>query len=460
MRPGYHARRLGEFARGLRLSRELAGHEGWSRDRFEVAQAAWLRDIVAFAGARSPFYRERFAGRPLADAPLASLPTLDKETLMERWDDVVTVPGLRLADVEAHLDGLERDDYLDGRFRAMATGGTTGRRGVFVFDRREWCACVAGFLRWSDWSGTRPRLPRLRVATVSATSPLHMTARYGLSIDVGLHRLLRLDARAPLDELRAAIDRFQPDALIGYPSVLALLALEQLEGRLDVAPRTVSTTSEVRTPEMTERIRTAWGAEPFDVYGITEAGIFAVDCEHHAGKHLFEDLAFVEVVDEAGRAVPDGEPGARLLVTNLFNRTLPLIRYELDDLVTLSPEPCPCGRPLRVIATLEGRSDDILHLPGAAGGTVAVHPHALRSPLARFGEVAQCRVVHDEGGVHVELVLRANASPDTPDRVAEALGDALRELGADPPVDARSVDGLERAAGPAGKLKLVESRLD
>ncbi len=460
MRPGYHARRLGDFARGLRLGRELAGHEGWSRDRFEVSQAAWLRDIVAFAGARSPFYRERFAGRPLADAPLASLPTLDKETLMERWDDIVTVPGLRLADVEAHLDGLERDDYLDGRFRAMATGGTTGRRGVFVFDRREWSACLAGFLRWSDWSGTRPRLPRLRVASVSATSPLHMTARYGLSIDVGLHRLLRLDARAPLAELCAAIDRFRPDALIGYPSVLALLALEQLEGRLNVAPRTVSTTSEVRTPEMTERIRTAWGAEPFDVYGITEAGIFAVDCEHHAGKHLFEDLAFVEVVDEAGRAVPDGEPGARLLVTNLFNRTLPLIRYELDDLVTLSPEPCPCGRPLRVIAALEGRSDDILHIPGAAGGTVAVHPHALRSPLARFGEVAQCRVVHDEDGVHVELVLRANASPDTPERVAEALGDALRELGADPPVDARSVDGLERAAGPAGKLKLVESRLD
>ncbi len=460
MRPRYQARRLGDFARGLRLGRELAGHESWSRDRFEVSQAAWLREIIAFAGTRSPFYRERFAGRPLADQPLASVPTLDKDTLMERWDDVVTVPDMRLADVEAHLDGLERDDYLGGRFRAMATGGTTGRRGVFVFDRGEWSACLAGFLRWSDWCGTRPRLPRLRVASVSATSPLHMTARFGMSIDVGLHRLLRLDARSPVDELCAAIDRFRPDALIGYPSVLALLALEQLEGRLHVAPRTVSTTSEVRTPEMTERIRAAWGAEPFDVYGITEAGIFAVDCEHHAGKHLFEDLAFVEVVDEAGRAVPDGEPGARLLVTNLFNRTLPLIRYELDDLVTLSPDPCPCGRPLRVIAALEGRSDDVLHLPGAAGGTVAVHPHALRSPLARFGEVAQYRVVHDEGGVHVELVLRANASPDTPERVAESLRDALRELGADRLVDARSVERLERAAGPAGKLKLVESRVD
>jgi phenylacetate-CoA ligase len=197
---------------------------------------------------------------------------------------------------------------------------------------------------------------------------------------------------------------------------------------------------------------------PFDVYGITEAGIFAVDCEHHAGKHIFEDLAMIEVVDEAGRPVPDGEPGARLLVTNLFNRTQPLIRYELEDLVTLSPEPCPCGRPLRIIAALDGRSDDILHLPGTGGGTVAVHPHALRSPLARFAEVAQYRVVHDREGVHLELVLRESAAPDTAERVAGAVRTALGELGADGRVEARSVPRLERAPGPAGKLKLVESR--
>lgn len=459
MRPAYQARRLGDFARGLRRSRELAAREMWSRERFHAWQDERRRSIVGFAVARSPFYRERFAGLSLDTAPLSRLPTLDKRTLMERWDDVVTAPGLRLAEVETHLDALERDDYLHGRYRAMASGGTTGRRGVFAFDRREWSACLAGFLRWSEWAGTRPRLPRLRVASVSATSPLHMTARFGMSIDFGLHRLLRLDARAPVDELAAALARFAPDVLIGYPSVLALLALEQLEGRLDLAPWSVSTTSEVRTPQMTERIRAGWGVEPFDVYGITEAGIFAVDCERHAGKHLFEDLAFVEVVDEDRRPVPDGEPGAGLLVTNLFNRTLPLIRYELDDLVTISPDPCPCGRPLRVIASLDGRRDDVLRLPGVAGGIVAIHPHALRSPLAAFPEVAQYRVVHDRDGVHVELALRADAPPDTSERVAATLRAALGELGADAPVDARAVDEIARSAGPAGKLKLVESRL-
>jgi putative adenylate-forming enzyme len=458
VRPRYHVRRLGDFARGLRFGRGLAGHEDWSRDRFEVWQAVWLRSIVGFAVTRSPYYRERFAGLPLDSVSLAALPTLDKEAVMDFWDDLVTVPELRLADVEAHLDGVQRDEYLRGRFRAMATGGTTGRRGVFVFDRREWSACLAGFLRWSEWSDTRPRLPRLRVASVSATSPVHMTARFGLSIDFGLHRLLRLSAGDPIDELSAALARFRPDTLIGYPSALSLLAVEQLEGRLDISPRTVSTTSEVRTPEMTERIRAAWGVEPFDVYGITEVGIFAVDCERHGGQHLFEDMAIVEVVDEAGRTVPDGEPGARLLVTNLFNRTQPLIRYELDDLVTISPEPCPCGRPLRVIAQLDGRSDDILHLPGP-GGAVAVHPHAVRSPLARFAELAQYRIVHDTQGLHVALVLRAGAPPDTAERVTAGLRDALAALGAQPRVDAHVVESLERGAGPAGKFKLIESRL-
>jgi phenylacetate-CoA ligase len=459
MRPSYQARRLGDFGRALRLSRRLAAREKWDRPRLQAWQEAQARAMVGHAVTRSPFYRERFAGLPLDTMALEALPTLDKATLMAGWNDAVTVPGMRLADVEAHLDGLTRDDYLDGRYRAMATGGTTGRRGVFVFDRHEWATCLAGFLRWSDWSGTSPRFPRLRVATVSATSPLHMTARFGMSIELGLHRILRLDARRPIDELCAALRAFRPDALVGYPSVISLLALEQIDGRLDLSPENVSTTSEVRTPEMTERIREAWNVEPFDVYGITEAGIFAVDCPEHCGQHLFEDLARVEVVDEAGRPVPDGEPGARLLVTNLFNRTLPLIRYKLEDLVTISPEPCPCGRPLRVIAELEGRSDDVLRLAGRGGEAVHVHPHALRSPLAAFPEVAQYRVVHDAQGIHLALVLREGAPPGTPERVAQRLRGVLADLGAESPVDAAAVPALQRAAGPAGKLKLIESRV-
>ena len=65
--------------------------------------------------------------------------------------------------------------------------------------------------------------------------------------------------------------------------------------------------------------------------------MLACDCDRHAGMHVFEDLVHVEVVDDDGRAVPDGTPGSRILVTNLVNRTQPLIRFELTDLVTVSP---------------------------------------------------------------------------------------------------------------------------
>jgi phenylacetate-coenzyme A ligase PaaK-like adenylate-forming protein len=458
VRPRYAARRLVDFGRAVGIHRALAVRERWSRPRLEEFQRRALRELVAHAVARSALHRERLGG--LAGADLTALPTMDKTLLMDRWDDVVTDPALRLADVEAHLEGLERDDYLRGGYRALCTGGTTGQRGVFVFDRREWSTCLAGFLRWQSLIGVRPRLPRVRVAAVGAVSPLHMTARFADTIDVGLHRVLRLDARAPVNELARALQRFRPDLLNGYPSVLALLADEQLAGRLSISPWRVSTTSEVRTPEMEAAIVAAWDQVPYDVYGITEVGIFAVDCPHHEGMHAFEDLAIFEVVDEDGRPVPDGEPGAKALVTNLFNRTLPLIRYELPDLVTVAPEPCPCGRPLRLIGDVAGRADDVLRLPGRDGRHVTVHPLAMRSPLAALSEVRQYRIVHDAGGLEVEVVLADGVGAAA---VSEGIANTLRErlgaLGVDPPpIRVLAVERLTRAPGPAAKLKLIESR--
>ena len=213
MRPRYSARRLADFARALRIHRQLAVRDRWSRAQLEEFQRTQLRQLVAHAVARSPLQRERLGG--LADAELRQLPAMDKTLLMERWDDAVTDPALRLVDVEAHLAALERDDYLPGGYRAMASGGTTGQRGVFVFSREEWSTCLAGFLRWSDFMGVRPRVPRVRVAAVGAVSPLHMTARFADTVDVGLRRVLRLDARAQVDELDAALWRFRTAKLHG-----------------------------------------------------------------------------------------------------------------------------------------------------------------------------------------------------------------------------------------------------
>ncbi|MGH2816522.1 MAG: AMP-binding protein, partial [Actinomycetota bacterium] len=331
---------------------------------------------------------------------------------MDRFDDLVTDRRLTLAAVEAHLDGLAGDELLDGRYRAMATGGSTGRKGVFVADRPEWRQYLAGFFRWNHYIGLKPRLPRrLPIASIGAARPLHMTYRMAASIDVGMYRVLRLEAATPPAAMVEALNRHQPEFVYAYGSVLGLLAAEQLEGRLRISPAVIASSGETHTDELRDAIRAAWGTSSFELYAMTEAGILGSHCERHSGIHLFEDQAIVEVVDERGRPVPDGQLGHKLLVTNLVTRTQPLIRYEVSDMVTMATERCPCGRPFRLLAGVEGRNDDILHLPAATGGTTAVHPLALRTALAGIPGLAQYKVVQDTGGLRVRVALRQGADP-------------------------------------------------
>jgi len=453
-----------DFGRALVMGRkELAATSllgvGQLRDR----QRRMLRDLVRHATTASPLYRDLYRGVDHRTGGLAALPPVTKAQLMERFDDWVTDPRLNLGDVERHIEGQAGDVLHLGRYRVVATAGSSGRRGVFVYSRREWVTHLANFGRLNEqFVGVHPRLPpRLRVAAVGATSPLHISVRTGLSLAVGVNRVLRLDARQPLAELATALEAFRPEVLVGYPSALALLADEQLHGRLDVHPTRVVTVSEVRTAEMEEAIRTAWGVQPFDWYGITEGGVLAGDCAHHRGMHLFEDLFIVENVDEHGREVPDGEIGHKLLLTNLFNRTQPIIRYELSDMVAIDSQPCPCGRSLRRVVSLDGRTDDMMYLPGTKGGRVAVHPITVRSPFARLTEVRQYRVVHDLDGLHVLVVLREGVDRDGAVReIGEVLGTTLAGAGViPPPLHIEVVDALERDPGHGAKYKLVGSRL-
>src|SRR5215211_7860945 len=92
----------------------------------------------------------------------------------------------------------------------------------------------------------------------------------------------------------------------------------------------MSTSSELRTPEMTERLVEAFGVHPFNFYATTE-GLWGVECERHEGIHLFEDVALLENVDAEGRPVPEGEPGAKVLVTFLYKPVRPHARPDAGD---------------------------------------------------------------------------------------------------------------------------------
>lgn len=186
---------------------------------------------------------------------------------MERFDDWVTDPRLRRDDVERSLGFGQDDPLLFGEYRAMATGGSTGRRGLFVFDQAEWLTVCSVLLRGIQGTGMTPRFPRARVVSVAAPDATHMTYRFSQAMGNGPFRRLSLSVTDPLADVVERLNAFRPHYLNAYPSFGALLALEQLEGRLRIAPRVVTTSSELCTPEMRERIRAAWGVEPHEVYG-------------------------------------------------------------------------------------------------------------------------------------------------------------------------------------------------
>ena len=457
-------RRLPEAIRALRIARRLEAHEQWSAERLRAHQRERLLAILRHAAASSPYYRERFAGIELSDdLDLAALPRLDKATMLEHFDELVTDRRLSLAGVERHLAEMEDadpriDPRLFGEYRAVASGGSSGRRGVFVYGRTDFREVLAGLMRcYGAYFDFAPRLPRRRFATIVADHPLHMGGRYGRSLDIGGHRLLRLDARTPIAELVEVLNAFRPQGIATYPSTAALLAERQLAGELRIAPRMVAMSGEVRTAEIEERIAAAWGGESFDWYGASEAPFIAAECDRHAGMHVFEDQVWLEVVDDEYRPVPAGQAGSRLLVTNLFNRTQPLIRYELNDLLTVSPDPCPCGRPLQLLASVGGRSDDVLELPATAGPMIKVHPLTLRSPLAGIAAVSEYRIVYGSGALKVEVVVPSVADGgQVCHEIKARLGTALAKLGVQvPPIHVESVDGIPRHPH-SGKHKAVE----
>lgn len=270
------------------------------------------------------------------EAPLDQLPSVTKADLMDHFDEAVTTPDLRLADLENYLRALTetRGDPgvpWQGRWWVAATAGTTGRRGTFVWNRTEWATVLASYARANDWAGIAAGLTRpLKVALVSSRVPTHQSAVVGASLRSGLVPTLRLDVTAPMDETVAALNRFQPRILVGYASALKPLAAEQRTGRLDISPQGVMSASEVLTTHTASELEAAWGSAPFDVYAATETAGMASPCTYR-NKHVYEDLLIVEPMDRAGNPVPPGTTGAKLLVTVLFSRTLPLIRYEMSD---------------------------------------------------------------------------------------------------------------------------------
>ena len=434
---------------------QLIRRDRWSPARMQAHQRDALRAALEHACTASPYYREAL-GPDAAQRPLHELPTLPKRTLVDQWDRIVTDPALRLADVEAHATGPQATEPHRGRYRVFSTSGSLGLRGLFVFAPDEWATWVALHLRIFSRIGLTPRM---RLAPIGAPGATHLTRQLFATFRSGRAGAPRVSVLTPLAEIVDALNAYQPEALLGYPSVAGLLAEEQLAGRLRIAPHLAMFGAEPTTADLRCRLQAAWGLRPGNIYGTTEVPTVASSTpEHPDALEVIDDAVVVEVVDEHDRPVPPGVPGAKVLVTTLLNRAQPLIRYELSDRVTVAHGPNPAGRPYRCLERIEGRAADTLRLRARDGGEVAVMPYRLGEPVARTPGVSQFQIVWDGTRMEVRLVVGRSSPRDVAGALQANLSEALVAGGAvPPPIDVCVVDVLEREPGPAAKLKLIKA---
>ena len=172
-------------------------------------------------------------------------------------------------------------------------------------------------------------------------------------------------------------------------------------------------------PDVLDLAQQVWGATVFNRYSTTETACSGSECEHHCGMHLPEDLVVFEPVDDANRRVPTATPGHRLLITTLSNAVLPLIRYEMSDMVTVAAGPCGCGRPYARVTSIDGRREEVLRMPRCGGGRVEIHAFRLLSPLVGMPGVREYQLLPGADHVAVKISVRKGERRRNQDELEE-----------------------------------------
>jgi putative adenylate-forming enzyme len=428
----------------FRLSRSVKRKK---RGQLLAMQEQRWRQMLRHAVARSPFYRRRFAGIDLRTCRPDDLPTVTKAELMANFDDVVTDRRIKLADAKQFL--ADRDNlgrlFLD-RYVVCHTSGTQGQPAVIVQEPRDLAYAFALNLarghalpkRASTLLGRLFKRTRMAVVTVQPDfNPSGVAFTY---MPAGARRyveLLWLSLFDPLEENVAKLNAFQPQYLTGYASVLETLAREQREGRLRLRGRGLTQINNMSEPlarSTRDELVETFGVHVTDNYSTGECMALSSGCPKGMGSHLNVDLAMLEVVDDENRPVPPGTPGSKVLLTNLYNRVQPFIRYEIGDVVTMSTKPCPCGSRLPLITAVNGRTADQFWVQ-AGGRYQQLSPYLFRAAIHNCLEMAEFQVVQTDRNRFVVKAVPMPGAVLSPERLRRPLREAFAAEGLDDVVD-------------------------
>lgn len=407
-----------DLARATAELARLTRQQWLEPERLRALQWERLRAIVRHAEARVSFHRERFAQAGFSSADLRS------------WDDLSKIPVLTRLELQ-RPERLIASGHEPGELMRSHTSGSSGIPTTTFFDRRAWTLGKHVLkLRARLACGLRPwdRIAIVQEDAASEGSAILGGRRGSYSV----HQ----DPSVTLARMR----EFAPTALYGPPSYL--LRVGEAGARLG-SVRLVFTSAEMLDGMTRGRLEEAFQAPVLDVYGCTEAKEIAWQCGERGAYHINAEWLVVEVVDDADRSAAD--EGA-ILVTSLYNRGMPLIRYRIGDTGRLLEERCRCGRGLPLMIPVLGRSVDYVRL--ADGG--AVSPYSLTCAVENVPGMRQYQIVQEPSG---DVRVRVVPAGDFGDEEARAVKEALEPVLPGITIRVEWVRSIPREA--SGKYRIV-----
>jgi phenylacetate-CoA ligase len=355
------------------------------KESLEALQLQKLQRLLQHAYVHVPFYRDALRAAGVHPLETVSL------------DDIRRLPMLSKDDVRRHLYfGLFADDHRKRQMLKISTSGSTGEPFTTYADRHQLEMRFATTLRGLEWTGWRfgDRQARLWHQTIGMTKLQVLRER----LDAALMRRLfvpafEIDAEN-IERFVDAIRRHRPVLVDGYAESLNFLATYVREGGSPgFSPQAMLSSAQALPANVREIIEKGFATKVYDKYGAREFSGIAYQCGHSPDHHVMDESYLVELLVD-GRPAEPGEIG-EIVITDLTNFSVPLIRYRIGDLAVAvdNSQPCACGRHLSRIGRIEGRTQAIVHCANGAWLPSSLFLHFFKDyeHAIRFFQIRQDR---------------------------------------------------------------------
>jgi phenylacetate-CoA ligase len=411
----------------LRTLRALMRTQWLSLDEHRIRQNEKLKLILSYAYENCEYYKSLFDQHDIRP---------DQPSIL---DEFWRVPILTKRIIQEQGDMLISRKYDKSRLVSAKTGGSTGKALQIYFDKRWQEIRSADALRsnrWANWD------IGMKVAAVWGNPPV-MTTWTDKIRNWLLDRTIYLDtmnlSAQTMADFISSWREYRPAILFGHAHSLFILAKFLREQQIgDIRPSGIVSSSMMLIDSEREVIETVFKCKVTNRYGCEEVGLIASECEQHNGMHLNIEHLFIEFLTEDGLPVKDGEDG-QIVVTDLTNRGMPLIRYRVEDAGAPSTRMCPCGRGFPMMERVTGRIADFLV---KQDGSLVAGVSLVERTLTAIKGIEQMQIIQERVDlIRINMVTREGYGASSE---AELLTELRQVFGDKVQLDLNYVDGISQ----------------